>query len=81
MELQGATIKSGPWGILDTLCLMVCEEVLLSNHLPVNSVTLAQLYNFVAESHRLSDTSLGIATKSTAQIAAKLVHLSEQHQQ
>lgn len=81
MELQGATIKSGPWKILDTLCLMVCQEVLLCNHLPVSSVTLAQLYNFVAESHRLSETSLGIATKSTAQTAAKLVHLREQHQQ
>lgn len=80
MELQGAVIKSGPWRVLETLCLLVCREVLLSSHLPVNSATLAQLYNFVAESHRMREMSIGIATKSTAQIAAKFARLSEQHQ-
>lgn len=81
MELQRAAITSGPWRVLETLCLLVCREVLLFNHLPVNSSTLAQLYNYVAQSHTLREMSLGIATKSTAQIASKYAHLSKQHQQ
>lgn len=60
-ELQGATIKSEPWRVWRH-CLLLCREVILSNHLPVNFATLVQLNNYVAESHMLREMSLGIAT-------------------
>lgn len=43
-------------------CLLLCREVILSNHLPVNFATLVQLNIYVAESHTLREMSLGIAT-------------------
>lgn len=62
MDLQRATIKSESWRVFETFCLLVCQEVILSNYLPVNSATLVQLYNYVAESHTLGEMSLGIPT-------------------
>ena len=75
LSAESAPLKSGPWRILETLCLIVCHEVLVVNGLPNNSINFASLYNFVAESNETKELSLPIASKTTAQIAAKMAHL------
>ena len=62
---------------METLCLIVCKELLAFNELPINSLNVATLYNFVAESDKLEELSLIIARKSTAQVAAKIKHLTK----
>ena len=60
-------LESGPWRNIETLCLMVCRDVLLSQGLSINSKNLHDLYDFVA----VMDMSLNILR----QIAAKIAHL------
>ena len=60
-------MESGPWRNIETLCLMVCRDVLLSQGLSINSKNLHDLYDFVA----VMDMSLNILR----QIAAKIAHL------
>ena len=62
---------------METLCLIVCEELLMFNELQINSVSVATLYNFAAESDKLEELSLIMARKSTAQVAAKIKHLTK----
>ena len=66
---------------METLCLIVCKELLMFNELPINSVNVATLYNFAAESDKLEELSLIMARKSTAQVAAKIKHLNKTKQQ
>ena len=73
MISQNAEVDYGPWRNIETLCLMVCRDVLLSQG--INSKNLHDLYDFVAKSPAVVDMSLNIAAKSTAQIAAKVAHL------
>jgi hypothetical protein len=75
MNLTGAVVKEGPWGMLEILCLLVCHEVIQSNNLPINSLNCGKLYRCVAESKKVQDMELTIGTKSTAQVAAKMAHL------
>lgn len=44
------------------------------NELPINSLNVATLYNFVAVSDKLEELS---ARKSTAQVSAKIKHLTK----
>ena len=62
---------------METLCLIVCKELLVFNELPINSLNVATLYNFVAESDKLEELSLIIVRKSTAQVVAKIKHLTK----
>ena len=74
---QNFPVTQGPWRLMETLCLIVCKELLVFNELSINSVNVATLYNFVAESDKLEELSLIIARKSTAQVAAKIKHLTK----
>ena len=64
---QDAEVDCGPWRNIETLCLTVCRDVLLSQGLSINSKNLHDLYDFVA----VMDMSLNILR----QIAAKIAHL------
>lgn len=77
MESENASVTSGPWSLLETLCLVVCKELLILNALTVNSSNLSTLYNFVAESDKVKELSFIIAQKTTAQVAAKISFQSE----
>ena len=79
MASQNAPVSSGPWRLLETLCLVVCKELLVINKLPRNSLNFSNLYNFIAESEKVKDLSLTIARKTTPQVAAKVAHLLEQN--
>ena len=70
---QNAEVDYGPWRNIETPCLMVCRDVLLSQGISINSNNLHDLYDFVSPA--VGDMSLNIAAKSTAQIAAKIAHL------
>lgn len=72
MESENASVTSGAWSILETLCLVVCKELLILSALTVNSSNLSTLYNFVAESDKVKELSFIIARKTTAQVAAKI---------
>ena len=50
MISQNAEVDCGPWRNIETLCLMVCRDVLLSQGLSINSKNLRDLYDFVAVS-------------------------------
>ena len=73
---QNAEVDHGPWRNIETLCLMVCRDVLLSQGVSINSKNLHDLYDFVVKSPAVMEMSLNIAAKSTAQIAAKIAHLT-----
>ena len=66
LTCQNVPVTQGPWRLMETLCLIVCKELLAFNELPINSLNVATLYNFVAESDKLEELSLIIARKSTA---------------
>ena len=44
---QNAEVDYGPWRNIETLCLMVCRDVLLSQGISINSKNLHDLYDFV----------------------------------
>ena len=75
MLSENVPVESGPWRNLETLCLMVCREVLLGHEVSVNARNLQMLYDFIARSDVVKDMSLLIGYKSTAQVAAKILHL------
>ena len=72
MEDQKASISSGTWRNLETFCLIVCREVLLSHSISENPGNFKLLYNFVAQSDRVKAMLLPISVKSTSQIVAKI---------
>ncbi|CAH3024692.1 unnamed protein product [Porites evermanni] len=75
MEDHKASISSGTWRNLETFCLIVCREVLLSHSISENPGNLKLLYNFVAQSDSVKAMLLPISVKSTSQIAAKIAYL------
>ena len=79
MESEKAPVDLGPWRVLETLCLIVCRDVLVINTIATNSTNLKVLYNYVAQSESVKAMSLAMAAKSTAQVAAKMKHLNEHH--
>ena len=79
MEDQKASISSGTWRNLETFCLIVCWEVLLSHSISENPGNLKLLYNFVAQLDSVKAMLLPISVKSTSQIAAKIAYLSKFH--
>ena len=79
MESEKAPVDLGPWRVLETLCLIVCRDVLVINTIVTTSTNLKVLYNYVAQSKSVKAMSLAMAAKSTAQVAAKMKHLNEHH--
>ena len=79
MESEKAPVDLGPWRVLETLCLIVCRDVLVINTIATTSTNLKVLYNYVAQSKSVKAMSLAMAAKSTAQVAAKMKHLNEHH--
>jgi len=79
MESEKASVDLGPWRVLETICLIVCRDVLLVNMIATNSTNLKVLYNYVAQSKSMKAMSLPMAAKSTAQVAAKMKYLNEHH--
>ena len=79
MESEKAPVDLGPWRVLETLCLIVCRDVLVINTIATTSANLKDLNNYVAQSKSVKDMSLSITAKSTAQVAAKMKHLNEYH--
>jgi len=78
MASENASMTSGPWSLLETLCLVVCKELLVLNALRVNSSNLSSSsYNFVAEYDKVNQLSFIIARKTTAQVASKISFQSE----
>ena len=74
MEDQKASISSGTWRNLETFCLIVCREVLLSHSISENPGNFKLLYNFVAQSDSVKAMLPPISVKSTSQIAAKIAY-------
>ena len=81
MTSNNAPINPGPWTTLETLCLIVCKELLLSSHIAASTSNLSALYKFVADSPNVKTISLNIGMKSSAQIAAKVANLSKMKSQ
>ena len=79
MESEKAPVDLGPWRVLETLCLIACRDVIVTNTIATTSTNLKVLYNYVAQSESVKAMSLAIAAKSTAQVAAKMKHLNEHH--
>ena len=79
MESEKVSVHFGPWRVLETLCLIVCRDVLMINTIATTSTNLKDLYNYVAQSESVKAMSLAISTKSTAQVAAKMKHLNGHH--
>ena len=80
MEDQKASISSRTWRNLETFCLIVCQQVLLSHSISENPRNLKLLYNFVAQSDSVKAMLLPISVKSTSQIAAIIAYLSKFHE-
>ena len=48
MESEKAPVDLGPWRVLETLCLIVCRDVLVINTIATTSTNLKDLNNYVA---------------------------------
>ena len=79
MEPEKAPVNLGPWRVLESISLIVCRDVLVSNTIPTNSTNLKAVYNYVAHSESEKAMSLAMAAKSTAQVAAMIKHLNKHH--
>ena len=77
MESEKAPVDLGPWRVLQTICLIVCRDVLVINTIATNSTNLKVLYYYVAQSESVKAMSLAMAAKSPAEVAAKIKHLNE----
>jgi len=74
---EGADIKTGPWKEMETLCLVVCKQLLHTNHNSANKVSLQNMYNFVVKCNAIKNVCLPFSNeKSTGQVAAKILHLN-----
>jgi hypothetical protein len=73
MNIAGAVVNEDPWGMLEILCLVVWHKVLQSNNLTINSLNCGVLYRIFAQSRKVKDVELTIATKSTAQVAQRCI--------
>lgn len=74
---EGADIKTGPWKEMETLCLVVCKQLLHTNHNSANKVSLQNMYNFVVKCNAIKNVCLPFSNeKITAQVAAKILHLN-----
>ena len=71
---QNTEVDCGPWRNINTFCLMVCWDVLLSQGLSRNSKKVHDLYDFVVKSPTVMGMSLNIVAKFIAQIEAKIAH-------
>ena len=76
---QGFNISVGPWKDLETLLLLVVYELLEISNLHDKSQSIVTLYNFVAGSNQVVQMNLDIATKRSAQIVGKLLHVKGRH--
>ena len=63
MESEKAPVDLGPWRVLKTLCLIVCQDVFMINTIATNSTNLKVLYNYVAQSESVKAMSLAMAAK------------------
>ena len=76
---QGFDISVGPWKDFETLLLLVVYELLEISNLHDKSQSIVTLYNFVAGSSQVIQMNLDIATKRSAQIIGKLLHVKGRH--
>ena len=79
MESEKVSVNFGPWRVLETLCLIVCRDVLMINTIAPTPTNLKDLYNYIAQSESVKAMSLAMASKSMAQVAAKMKHLNGHH--
>lgn len=75
---SGMEPNQGPWKETETICLMVCKEVLNGCYNVEDSfANIAALYRHVAMSNAAIGIRLLIGAKNNAQIAAKLSFLEK----
>lgn len=79
LSSQGFDVSSGHWRDLETLLLLVVCEVLAFSNLHEVSQNVITLYNFVAGSNQVTQMKLDIATKRSAQVVGKLLHVKNRH--
>ncbi|XP_078346062.1 uncharacterized protein LOC144631498 isoform X2 [Oculina patagonica] len=79
LSSQGFDVSVGPWKDLETLLLLVVYELLEISNLHENSQSIVTMYNFVADSSLVIQMKLDIATKRSAQIIGKLLHVKGRH--
>ena len=72
---EGFDISIGPWNELETTALLVIQDVLRCNKLPVDISNVKRLYQYLASCDPVQEMKLDIGKKRSAQIAAKLLHV------
>ena len=72
---EGFDISIGPWTELETMTLIVLQDVLQCSNLLVDVSNVTRLYQYLASSDSVLEMKLEIGKKRSAQIAAKLLHL------
>ena len=63
MESEGAAVNAGSWTIQETLCLIICKEVLFYCSLPTITCNIVTLYRFEAESRAVKEMSPWVSGK------------------
>jgi len=79
MESEKAPVDLGSWQVLETICLIICRDVLVVNTIATNSTNLKVLYNYVVQSESVKAMSLAMPANLTAQVAAKMKYFNEHH--
>lgn len=78
---KGFVVSNGPWTNLESIILFVVIEVIegSGNGVALNSLNVAELYNFVVSSEKVKEIGLAVTYKPFSSIVGKLSWLNEKH--
>ena len=76
---RGFVVSNGPWTNLESIILFVVTEVINGSGVVLNSLNIAELYNFVVSSEKVKEIGLAVTYKPFSSIVGKLSQLNEKH--
>lgn len=77
---QDGEVSSGVWSELETIMLVVIQEILFLTELPSETSNIISLYQFIAVSEFVTEMKLPIVKKENVEIEAKLVEMIAKQQ-
>ena len=68
------------WGELETIMLVVIQEILFLTNLPIETANIAPLYHFIASWELVAEMGLPLANKEASEIEAKVLEMQSKQQ-
>ena len=80
VSTQEIEVTTEVWSELETIMLVVIQEILFLTNLPMETVNIAPLYQFIAASGYVTEMGLPLANKDPTEIDAKLLEMQTKQQ-